>query len=67
MVNFRGSWVAELVTCLTLDFGSGHDLVIRESEPQSGLRPDRAEAAWDSLSPSLCPSPAGVLSLNINK
>ena len=26
----RGAWVAQLVNCPTLDFGSGHDLTVRE-------------------------------------
>ena len=26
----RGTWVAQLVKCLTLDFGSGHDLTVGE-------------------------------------
>ena len=31
--NLRGTWVAQLVKHLTLDFGSGHDLTVREFEP----------------------------------
>ena len=38
---------------MTLDFGSGHDLTVREFEPHIGLRTDSVEPAWDSLSPSL--------------
>ena len=34
------------------DFGSGHDLTVCEPAPHA----DSAEPAWDSLSPSLCPS-----------
>ena len=36
----------------TLDFGSGHDLVVREFEPRVGLHAASVEPAWDSLSPS---------------
>ena len=36
--NKRGSWVAQLVKCQTLDFGSGHDLIVREIEPHIGLK-----------------------------
>ena len=64
-------WVAQSVECLTLDFGSGHDLVVCGIGPRVGL--DRV-TAWDpclgfSLSVSLCPSPACThsFSLKINK
>ena len=31
-IDFVGTWVSQLVKCLTLDFGSGHDLrVLRSS------------------------------------
>ena len=42
--------MAQLVKSPTLDFGSGHDLMVRESEPCVGLRVDNAEPAWDSQS-----------------
>ena len=29
----QGAWVAQLVEHLTLDFGSGHDLMVHEFEP----------------------------------
>ena len=32
-VKERGAWVPQLVKCLTLDFGSGHDLTVCETEP----------------------------------
>ena len=51
-----GSWVAQLFKCLTLDFGSGHDLTVCEIEPQTGICADSEELTWDSLSPYLCPS-----------
>ena len=42
----------------TLDFGSGHDLMVREFEPQVGIRTDSVEPAWDALSsPSLSDPP----------
>ena len=28
--QLRSSWVAQLVKCLTIDFGSGHDLIIHD-------------------------------------
>ena len=44
---------------LTLDFGSGNDLRVREFEPRVGLWADSSEPAWDSVSPSLsAPPPA---------
>ena len=54
--NCWGAWVAQSFQRPTLDFGSGHDLVVCEFEPCIGLRADSAEPAWDSLSPSVCPS-----------
>ena len=62
-----GAWVARSVKCLTLDFSSGHDLTILEFEPQVGLCTNSPQPAWDSVSPSLCPSPAGTLSLSLSK
>ena len=53
---YRGDWVVQSVKPLTLDFGSGHDLMARESEPSVGLCADSMEPAWGSLSLSLCPS-----------
>ena len=48
-----GAWVAHLVELLTLDFGSGHDVMVRGIEPHVGLCTDSVEPAWDSLSLSL--------------
>ena len=48
---------------LTLDFSSGHDLTVREIKPCVGLCADSTEPASDSVSLSLCPSPACLLSL----
>ena len=70
---FRGTWVARSVKCLTLDFGSGHDLTVGGFEPLTGLCADSAEPAWDFLSPSLflhlphLRALAHVLSLSQNK
>ena len=33
----RGTWVAQSVKHPTLDFGSGHDLRVHETEPCTGL------------------------------
>ena len=38
---------------LTLGFGSGHDLMVREFDPHIRLRAEGAEPAWDSFSLSL--------------
>ena len=64
-----GAWVAQWVKHLALDFGSGHDLTVREFEPRVGLCAEGAEPAWDplSLSLSLCLFPALSRSLKINK
>ena len=72
--------MAQSVKHLTLDFGSGHDLMVRGIEPHVRLCTDSMEAAWDCLplsaSPlrthththTLCPSPVHALSLSkINK
>ena len=45
--------MAQWVKNLTLDFGSGHDLAVREFEPCVGLYADGAEPVWGSLSLSL--------------
>ena len=49
----EGTWVAQLVKRLTLDFGSGHHLVVWEFEPCIGLYIESVEPASDSLSFSL--------------
>ena len=48
--------MAQLVKWPTLDFGSGHDLTLCETEPQIGLSTDSTEPAWDSFSPLSLPS-----------
>ena len=60
-----GAWVAESVKRLTLDLGSGHDLIVCEFEPRIGFCADGMEPAWDSVSPSLCLSCACALSLSL--
>ena len=50
-----------------LDFGSGHDLMVRGIEPHVRIWADSAEPAWDSLSPSLSAPPPLMLSLSQNK
>ena len=42
----------------------GLDLMIHETEPHVRLCADNTEPAWDSLSPSLCPSSTHILSQN---
>ena len=59
----RGAWVAQSVKHLTLDFGSGHDLMVPEFKPRIGLRAENVEAAWDSLSLSPSLSAPPLLSL----
>ena len=41
----RGARVAESVKRPSLDFGSGHNLTVREFKPRTGLCPDSAEPA----------------------
>ena len=61
----QGAWLAQFVEHPTLDFGSGHDLVVREFEPHLGLCADSAEPAWDPVSlPLSAPLP---LTLSQNK
>ena len=43
--SLRGTWVAQLAKHSTLGFGSGHDLVISESESCIGLHTDSEEFA----------------------
>ena len=65
--------MAQSVKCLTLDYGSCHDLMVCRIEPHIGLCADSEESAWDSLSPSFSAPPlctcslALSLSLKINR
>ena len=52
---------------LTLDFGSGHDVMVRGIEPHIRLRTDSVKPACDSLSPSLSALPLLVLVLSLSK
>ena len=67
----KGHLGGSAVKRLILDFGSGHDLTVREFEPCIRVCADNVEPAGDSLSPSLslCPYPACLLTLSkqINK
>ena len=64
---------AQSVEHPTLDFGSGHDLTVREFKPHIGLCADSSEPGacfWFCVPLSLCPSPAHAVSLwkvNIKK
>ena len=52
------------------DFGSDHDLTVREFEPRVGLCADSSEPGacfWFCVSLSLCPSPIHALSLSVSK
>ena len=60
-----GTWVAQLVEHLTLDFSSHHDLLVHGIEPHVGLHAGSAEPAWNSLSAS--PQLVHAHSLKINK
>ena len=60
----RGARVAQSVKRLMLDFGSGQDLTIYDTEPHVGLCTDSIEHALDSLSPSLSATPVRMLSLS---
>ena len=65
--------MAQSVKHVTLDFRSGHDLMVCEFEPRVRLCAHSLEAAWDSLSlplslpsPQLSPSLFLSLSLKLN-
>ena len=49
----------------TSDFGSGHDLTVREFESHTRLSAVGTETALDSLYPSLSAPPPLVLSLSL--
>ena len=55
------------VECLTLDFGSGHDLAVRGIEPRVALHVESVEPAWDSLCLSLSLSLSLSFILSQNK
>ena len=45
MVQLTGAWVAQSVEHPTLDFGSGHGLMVPMMEPYMGLHSDSVEPA----------------------
>ena len=49
-MHFLGCLGALSVEPQSVDFGSGHDLLVYGIEPRIGLCADSAESAWDSLS-----------------
>ena len=57
--------MAQLVKCPALDFYSDHDFMVCGIQSQVGLCMDSEEPAWDSLSPSICPSLTHMLSLSL--
>ena len=61
--------MSQSVECLTLDFGSGHDLTVCEFKPCIRLCADSSEpeAASDCVCVSLCLSPALPLPLSLSK
>ena len=59
-----GAWVTQSVEHLTLDFGSGHNLMIRGIEPRVRLCADSAEPALDSLFPFLSALPLLAVSFS---
>ena len=56
--------MAQLAELPTLDFCSGHDLMVREIKPCAGLHADSAEPAWNSLFSPLSPPLSLTLSLS---
>ena len=62
-----GTWVAQSVKRLTLDFSSRHDLTVPEFEPCIRLCADSMEPAWDSLSPSFSAPLLLVLFLSLSQ
>ena len=55
--DLRDALVAESVEHPTLDFGSGHDLMVCGTKPHIWLRADSSEPAWNSPSPPLSATP----------
>ena len=49
--RYWGSWMAQLVGHLMLDFGLGHDLSVVRASPML----DYAQSAWDPLASALPP------------
>ena len=66
-VSERGPRMAQSVKCPTLDYGSGHDLMVHGFEPHVGLCTGSVELAWDSHTSLLSASPTCALSLSLSK
>ena len=62
----QGTWVAQSVTCATLDFSSGHDLMVHEFQSRIGLCADSVEPAWDFSLPLSLPL-TGLISVSFSK
>ena len=62
---FRGTWVAQSLKHLALDFGLGHDLMVCEIKPCIRLHAKCMEPAWDSFPPSLSAPLILMLSLSL--
>ena len=45
----QGAWVAQSGKRPTLDFSTGHDLMVCEMEPHIRFPTDSTEPSWDSL------------------
>ena len=61
-VTNRGVWVAQLVKHPTFDFGSGHDLTVREIEP----RISSVLTVWSLLGILTLPLPPLAFSLSLS-
>ena len=59
-----GTWVAQWLSLVLFDLGSGHDLTVHEFKPHIGLSADGAEPAWDSV--LLSAPPLLVLSISLS-
>ena len=59
--------MCQLVKHLTVDFGSGCNLMVHGLEPHVTLCSDSMEIAWDSLSPSLSAPSLLALSVSLSK
>ena len=62
----QGTWVAQSAKYLTLDFGSGHDLMVCGIESCVCLHAYSVKPAWDSLSPSCSASLPCALSISFS-
>ena len=65
-ITFRGTWVAQSVKHPTLDFGSGHDLMVHGFKLCIELCANGAESAWDPLTPSPSTPPLLTCALSLS-